>query len=356
MRQEERLEIAEMYKDLVLSQLNHENTNRIPYGKLFFEDELEEKITMQYGSERWKEQINNALLLSGGLSSIEPKSKKFSGEFKDIYGTVWMYRDGIPHIAKPIIEKPDSRTLASLKFPSIEQLVPDSYLRKVEKDRRDNSDKFIIAETLHGVWERVWALCGLESALIYSAIEKDFFMDLLSLVTEHEIDIINRYNTTNADAIMFADDWGDQRSVLLGPVSWRELIKPHLRSMTEAVHSSGKFAFSHCCGHFTEIIPDIIEAGLDCIQSVQPKTMDLDEIKHLGGDQLTFWGGIGTQELMPFGSPEQIELFVTDLVIKYSSKGGWILGPSKKLTSEVPVENALMLIDVLNKAEKGELL
>ena len=72
-----------------------------------------------------------------------------------------------------------------------------------------------------------------------------------------------------ADAIMFGDDWGYQQGVLLGPERWRTFIKPRWARIYEAVHAQGKLTISHSCSSVVDILPDIIEMGLDVLESVQ---------------------------------------------------------------------------------------
>lgn len=79
-----------------------------------------------------------------------------------------------------------------------------------------------------------------------------------------------------ADAIMFGDDWGDQRGVILGPERWREFFKPRWATIYDTVHAQGKVVISHCCGSIADIMPDVIEIGLDVLESVQPEATGMN--------------------------------------------------------------------------------
>ena len=159
--------------------------------------------------------------------------------------------------------------------------------------------------------------------------------------------IIERLLELPVDGIMFSDDWSYQRGVLLGPERWRRTLKPHLARMYSDVHEAGKYALTHCCGSIVEIMPDVVEIGLDVYQSVQPEARDSDpyQLKQEYGDQITFWGGLGSQSLLPFGTPPEIRSEVRQLCREMGRGGGYILGPSKALQTETPTENAAAVVE-----------
>jgi uroporphyrinogen decarboxylase len=146
---------------------------------------------------------------------------------------------------------------------------------------------------------------------------------------------------------MFADDWGYQRGVLLGPERWRRVLKPRLARFYARVHQAGKYTLSHCCGSVTDILPDIIEIGLDVLESVQPEAdkMKPYELKRCFGKHITFWGGLGSQSIIPFGTTDEIRTEVTRLCREMGKGGGYILSPAKPLQPETPTQNAAAIIE-----------
>jgi len=101
-------------------------------------------------------------------------------------------------------------------------------------------------------------------------------------------------------------------------------------------------------------VGDLAEIGVDCLQSVQPEAMDPCELKRRFGASIAFWGGLGSQSLIPFGTPEEIKGEVRRLSGVMARGGGYILGPSKIMQDDTPVENALALIEAFNEALDGE--
>jgi uroporphyrinogen decarboxylase len=146
---------------------------------------------------------------------------------------------------------------------------------------------------------------------------------------------------------MLADDWGQQRGVLLGAERWRRYIKPGTARIIETIHAAGKAAILHCCGSVTEIMPDIIDMGLDVLESVQAEATGMDPyaLKKAYGHHLTFWGGLGSQSIIPHGTPDQLRAEVKRLVSEMGRGGGYILAPTKGLMNGMPVENAAAILE-----------
>ena len=152
--------------------------------------------------------------------------------------------------------------------------------------------------------------------------------------------------------VIFSDDWGDQRGVIIGPDLWREFIKPRARKLYEKVHSMGKTTFQHSCGNVYDIIPDMIEIGLDCLQSLQPEAMPIYKIKEQYGRSLRLWGGLGTQEMLPFRRPKEIRDEVRNLKEKLGKGGGYVLTSCKPIMKDVPIKNAVAFIEEVQRLGK----
>ena len=133
----------------------------------------------------------------------------------------------------------------------------------------------------------------------------------------------------------------------VGAERWRELFKAPWARFYERVHQAGKVMIQHCCGSIAEIIPDLIEIGLDVYQSVQPEAKDNNpyDLKHKFGDKLAFWGGLGSQSTIPFGTPQQIKAEVARLCREMGKGGGYILAGAKGIQPETPVENAAAVLE-----------
>ena len=151
-----------------------------------------------------------------------------------------------------------------------------------------------------GLFESAWTVRGYENYFSDLLLEPAFAEGLLDLLLERHLELVDALVQLPCDGIIFSDDYGDQRGVIIGPELWRRFLKPRVAALYARVHAAGKLTFQHTCGNVFDIIPDLIEIGLDVLQSLQPEAMPVYEIKTQYGRNLRLWGGLGTQQLLPF--------------------------------------------------------
>jgi uroporphyrinogen decarboxylase len=143
------------------------------------------------------------------------------------------------------------------------------------------------------------------------------------------------------DGILFGDDWGHQQGVIIGPKKWRQFLKPRWAQIYARVHAHGKIVMHHSCGSVAELMGDLIEIGMDVLESSQPEPAGMNpyELKKKWGEKITFWGCLGSQSTVPFGAPETIRTEVRRLRAEMGRGGGYILSPAKPIQPGTPVEN-----------------
>jgi hypothetical protein len=128
------------------------------------------------------------------------------------------------------------------------------------------------------------------------------------------------------------DDWGAQSALLISPALWRQYFKPMYRDFAQIAHSTGKKIFMHSDGHILSIYPDLIEIGIDALNS-QLFCMGIENLKPFAG-KITFWGEIDRQHLLPNGTVNDIDQAVTKVYENLWHNGGCIaqceFGPGGK--------------------------
>mgnify|MGYP000211179911 CR=1 FL=1 len=142
-------------------------------------------------------------------------------------------------------------------------------------------DRFCMAGFGFVMFERLWSLMGMENALVSMVAcpeELDAFLDRICDYYCHLIDIALEYDF---DGIYFGDDWGQQKGLIMGSAHWRHFIKPRMARMYAKAKAAGKYVLQHSCGDCNEILPDLIEIGLDCYQTFQPEVYDIEKVKAL---------------------------------------------------------------------------
>ncbi|MCS3320860.1 methyltransferase [Bacteroides fragilis] len=183
--------------------------------------------------------------------------------------------------------------------------------------------------------------------------------DYLHRVFEKEIDIaIANYEKLWAalgdkiDVVLTCGtDFGSQESQFCSIDTFRELWLPHYRRMNDWIHQHTTWKiFKHSCGAIIPILPGLIEAGFDIINPVQINAKDMDSrrLKEEFGSQLTFWGGgVDTQKILPFDTPDEIRRHVMGQCEILGRDGGFVFNAVHNVQANVPVDNVVAMFDAL---------
>jgi uroporphyrinogen decarboxylase len=132
-----------------------------------------------------------------------------------------------------------------------------------------------------------------------------------------------------------------QHSTMMSVDMWRQWLKPRFARVIRAAKEIKPdiLAFYHSCGYVLPFLDDLIEIGVDILNPVQPECMAFDEVHKLVGNRLSFWGTIGTQTTLPFGTPEEVRRVVRSRLETCGAKGGILIAPTHLVEPEVPWAN-----------------
>lgn len=191
------------------------------------------------------------------------------------------------------------------------------------------------------IWERAWLIRGMNELMMEMMTGDERADALLDRITDHSCTTAELLASCGSDIIALGDDIGMQSSLMMSPELWRGALKPRLARVIETIRSVKPdiFVFYHSCGYIEPLIPDLIEVGVDILNPVQPECMDFAAIHSRFGGSLSFWGGIGTQTTLPFGTPEDAANRVQELARICGEKGGLVAAPTHVVEPEVPWEN-----------------
>jgi uroporphyrinogen decarboxylase len=194
----------------------------------------------------------------------------------------------------------------------------------------------------------------------------DFYLDIGtgSKECEYLLDRINEYFIVwnrhyldsvdgKADIVAIGDDYGMQDRTILSPEMWRKYIKPRYGELINSIKSAYPDVnlFHHSCGSIYPIIDDLIEIGVDILNSIQPTARDMEpeKLKNRFGDRITFHGGIDVQNLLPFGTPREIKDEVKRRLDILAENGGYIIAPSHNIQAGTPADNIIAFYDAVNE-------
>jgi uroporphyrinogen decarboxylase len=166
----------------------------------------------------------------------------------------------------------------------------------------EGTEKFVLSYGNGSLWERYQFLRGSENSYLDVLIHDDDFRGLLQKIHDYNMRELEFWAKADVDAIRFLDDWGAQSSMLISPDIWREFFKPLYKEYCDLGHAHGKFIFMHSDGYIADIYPDLIEIGVDAINS-QLFVMDFEFLEKVAKGKITFWGEIDRQHILPSPDP-----------------------------------------------------
>lgn len=245
----------------------------------------------------------------GGTPRIGRPSPRVSGDayaagrYCDEWGCVFEnIQDGvIGEIKRPLVSE-----LAQWReavHPPCETLPEDAATARDTVNRAcAGSPAFVPGGCCARPWERFQFLRGTVNAMM-DVMDPDDpdLRGILNAIHGFYLKELEFWAHTDVDALSFMDDWGAQSQLLIPPPIWRELFKPFYKDYCDLAHSCGKFIFMHSDGHIAAVYPDLIEIGVDAINS-QLFCMDMAKLAHYRG-RITFWGEIDRQHVLPSPDP-----------------------------------------------------
>lgn len=184
------------------------------------------------------------------------------------------------------------------------------------------TDRFVLAANLVRPFERLCFLRTMEHALVDVLTRPPEFLRFLERMHAHYCAEVEAWAATDVDAIVIMDDWGGQDRMLVSPAAWRRLFKPLYRDYCERARRAGKLVFMHSDGYILDILPDLIEVGVQALNS-QVACMGVEKLARFRG-QIAFWGEIDRQQVLPFGSRDDVRRTVREVWNGLRCRGGVI--------------------------------
>jgi uroporphyrinogen decarboxylase len=196
------------------------------------------------------------------------------------------------------------------------------------------------------LWVRGWEdfLCDLHTdpALAEALMERvtEYAMSVWGVMLDAVGDLVH--------VLCLNDDLGMQDRSLISPELYRKHIKKFTRQWYSFVRKKSRAKIlHHSCGSVHELIPDLIDCGVEILNPLQvtAKNMEPERLKGDFGDSLAFWGGLDTQRLLHFGTPTEVAEGVRRVIEVFGAGGGYVFAPSHNIQPTVPVENVESMFD-----------
>nr|NQU90115.1 hypothetical protein [Bacteroidota bacterium] len=248
--------------------------------------------------------------------------------------------------AYPLQNAKTIEDLKSYDFPNPDHTVDFGILRK-ELIVIPDDKALVVDRNCAGLFEMAFRIRGYENFymdLATSVKMAEYLIDKILEVKMRYWDRVLSFAGKRADIIAECDDLGTQQSLLVSPDMYRGILKPRQKKLLSFIKSKAPQAkiFFHSCGAISEIIPDLIDVGVDILNPVQTNAvgMNAENLKKEFSKDICFWGGgVNTQETLPHGTPQQVKDNVKKSAEILAEDGGYVFSAIHNIQADVPAEN-----------------
>ncbi|MEK6795228.1 MAG: uroporphyrinogen decarboxylase family protein [Spirochaetota bacterium] len=243
-------------------------------------------------------------------------------------------------VAGPLANAETEADILSHAWPTPKDFDFSPFIRECN----ENNDRVIIGGLWTGIMGDSYRTMGFEKFLLYAAMNPGMIKTLINKLTDVYLSINDAIFSQLKGRMhiwFFGNDFGSQNGLLLSKDMWCDFFFENIKRLTSLAHSYGLSVMMHSCGAIAEIIPLLIDAGVDILDPIQvtAKGMDAAALKRDFGGRMVFHGGIDTQEILPRGSVDDVRGHVMSTVKILGALGGYIFAPSQILQTDVPVGN-----------------
>jgi len=201
------------------------------------------------------------------------------------------------------------------------------------------------------IFEIAWYIRGMERLLMDFIDDPEPAVALLDRITDLRVDQARQMVQSGVDILRLGDDIASQRGMLMSMPTWLKWLKPRLARVIAAAREANPdiLIFYHSDGNVTAAVSDLIDIGVQILNPIQPECMDLAALKAEYGTRLSYWGTIGTQTTLPFGTPDDVRAEVKKHIQEAGCGCGLVLAPTRTIEPEVPWENILAFVSAVKE-------
>lgn len=271
--------------------------------------------------------------------TIKPKPEQYPamyrvGYSKDEFGTQWRCLEGGLKGTPVGFPLADWEAYDSYQWPELLVGTPAYCIHSAHLE--GNDERWYARGGVIKFFEQMEQLRGMEDLMLDIALIPHEFLRLLEDMLQFNLRWIDRWLECEFDGLVFADDWGSQRQMLINPKIWRKLFKPAYSEMFRKVKDAGWNVHLHSDGMIVDIIPDLIEIGVDVL-NCQTMAIGLDKLRPFAG-KVCFRTDLDRQHILPRGSPAQVKEHVQEVFDAVGTVDGGIIAYGE-ISPDVPLAN-----------------
>ena len=330
------------HRERVIAALNHEEPDRVPHFEWVIDSRVRKAICPDCtdANDFAMRMGHDSVLVSPDYQRVPVGPNRVRSEWGHIVQT-GAEEHGI-EVESPIHSREDfdkyspPDPLAPGRFASLDQAV------------RQYKAEYAIGVHLNDVFSIPRCLMGMSDLLMAVVADPELVRWLVKMSVDLNAELARESARRGADFVWTGDDYAYNTGPLMSPAHFRELFFPELCRAVRSFHDAGLPVIKHTDGNIWPIIDMIIDAGIDCLDPIDPQAgMDLGEVKARYGDRVALKGNVDCAQTMTFGTPEEVAAETKEALRKGAPGGGFILSSSNSIHSTVKPENYLAMLDTL---------
>lgn len=266
-------------------------------------------------------------------------------------GRVWDQERHYAEYFYPLQQATKLSDIEDYPWPDFDQAYRYEGAAERVRQLQDGAGRAVIVALAETVFEIAWELRSMELLFEDMAFRPAWASALLDRITDRRVVAAAAFAAAGVDVLQIGDDVAMQTGLMLSPALWRTWFAPRLQRVIRAAKAARPevIVWYHSDGNITDLIPDLIDLGVEVLNPLQPECLDQAQIKRDFGSRLAFWGGLGVQSVLPFGSPDDVRRHVREVINNLGADGGLVIGPAHVLERDVPIANILAMKDAIDE-------
>ena len=295
-------------------------------------------------SHRWVE-----LQLNAGYADaarLYPRERLPADTVFDVFGVGHSHQPDCHHMTRMHHPLAGALTPDEIRHFPLPHIPPEAQTQLNERVLKIHSQGLAAAGSMAcTIWETAWYLRSMEDLMADMMTDDEGAAIHFDRITDLACRRIEAYARAGTDLVMLGDDIGMQSTIMMSVELWSTWIKPRLARVIAAGRAikPDLLIFYHSCGYVLPFIPHLIDAGIDILNPVQPECMAFDEVLKIAAGRLSYWGTIGTQTTLPFGTVQDVRSAVLKNLTACGAAGGIVIAPTHLVEPEVPWDNLTAL-------------
>ncbi len=268
-----------------------------------------------------------------------------AGHVKDEFGVVY----ALSEFGLPVAKGHPIKTVADLE--TYTPPVPDrGHLLLLDLARDRFKGEKALFWLMRGTFVRSWRLMGMENLMLQMFDDPDFVHRVARMTLRYNLAQLDLLVDAGLDVLVVEDDIADKNFPLIAPEQFNEFVNRYNRQIVDAAHAKGLKVVRHSDGNLWPLMDTLLDSGYDGLNPLEPQAgMELSRVKAYCGDRLCLLGNIDCIDLLPHGTPAQVDAAVKQAITDAGAGGGLVICSSNSLHPGVAPENCIAMFEATRK-------